>query len=347
MQPIKERSVLSGEHGERALPDWESARLFLQIVRHGSLRAAAEARRQSVNALRRRLDEFEQGLGFPLVTRHVDGVRLTPEGERVYVTAERMEAVAFELLRERDLVDQSVSGEVRLSVTEGLGTFWIAPRLVEFQQAYPQLLIEMSCNMLAPDVLRLEADVAVQLARPVAKDLLVTKLGRLHVMPFASTDYIATFGMPKTIDDLVRHHIVLQVASQVDSIDHYRKLFPGLAQAGHVAMRTNTSSAHLWSIAKGAGVGMLPTYAHAIAANIVPIDVGFHTAYDIWMTFHPDARRIARVRRLIDWLTESFSPKTYPWFRDEFIHPSELPVSIAGAAGRNPFAGFDGPGAKS
>jgi DNA-binding transcriptional LysR family regulator len=346
MQPTKERGVLPGEHGERGLPDWESARLFLQIVRHGSLRGAAEAQGLSVNTLRRRLEEFELELGFPLVTRHVDGVRLTPEGERVYATAERMEAVAFELLRERDKVDQSVSGEVRLSVTEGLGTFWIAPRLVEFQQAYPQLTVEMSCSMLAPDVLRLEADVAVQLTRPIAKDLRVTKLGRLHIMPFASADYIATYGMPKTIDDLVHHHIVLQVASQVDSEDYYAKLFPGRARAGHVAMRTNTSSAHLWSIAKGAGIGMLPTYAHAIAANLVPIDVGFHTEYDIWLTFHPDARRIARVGRLIDWLVDAFSPRACPWFRDDFIHPSELPVSLEGSARGNLFAGFDGPGAK-
>jgi hypothetical protein len=27
---------------------------------------------------------------------------------------------------------------------------------------------------------------------------------------------------------------------------------------------------------------------------------------------------------LIDWAIQAFSPQKYPWFRDEFIHPSEL-----------------------
>lgn len=341
MQSFWERGVPPGEHTERGVPDWESARLFLHIVRHGSFRAAAESLNQSVNALRRRLNEFEQRLGMPLVTRHVDGVRMTREGERIFAAAERMETVSFDLLRERDKAENSIAGEVRLAVTEGLGTFWIAPRLVEFQRAYPQLLVEMSCGMRPANVLRLEADLSVQITRPEAKDLTIRKLGRLHVMPFASRSYIATFGKPSTVAELAQHRIVLQVAAQIPGTE-YDRLFPGLAQPGHVALRTNTSSAHLWAIARGAGVGMLPTYAHAIAADIVPVEVGYRLTQDIWLSYHPDAKRIARVRRLIDWLVDAFSPRKHPWFRDEFIPPDQLPIGIAGST-QNNFASFDGP----
>jgi hypothetical protein len=46
------------------------------------------------------------------------------------------------------------------------------------------------------------------------------------------------------------------------------------------------------------------------------------------------------VNRLIEWLKEAFSPKLYPWFGDEFIHPNDLPLSVDGLPLMNLFAGF-------
>ena len=209
------RVVPHAEHAlqgaRRVIPDWEAVRVSLEVVRKGSFRAAAEHLRMSVNAVRRRVDELEQALGVTLLTRHVDGVRITAEGEKVFAAASQMESAAFGLLQARDQSDASnISGEVRLAVTEGLGTFWIAPRLVEFQRANPNLLIDVNCAMKSADVLRLEADVAIQITRPTAPDLRLVKLGRLHFLPFAAPSYLETFGYPKTVLDLIHHRILVQ-----------------------------------------------------------------------------------------------------------------------------------------
>ena len=90
-------------------------------------------------------------------------MRATAEGEKIYHAALRMEAASFELLHARNSAEKDVEGEVRLAVTEGLGTFWLAPRLVEFQRANPKLMVNLNCAMKSADVLRLEADVSVQL----------------------------------------------------------------------------------------------------------------------------------------------------------------------------------------
>ncbi|HEX3483651.1 MAG TPA: LysR family transcriptional regulator [Micropepsaceae bacterium] len=323
-----ERRVPNSEHAitgtRRVVPDWEAVRVSLEVVRRGSFRAAAEQMQMSVNALRRRVDELEKTLGVKLLTRHVDGVRITAEGEKVFAVASRMETASFDLLQAHDQTNSSISGEVRLAVTEGLGTFWIAPRLVEFQRANPNLLIDVNCAMKSADVLRLEADVAIQITRPTAPDLRMVKLGRLHLMPFAAPSYLETFGTPKSAQDLVRHRILVQSDDNVQWRDLYDRLFPGISPTAIVALRTNVSSAHYWSIAKGAGIGLLPTYAQWIGAPIVPLDLGIHETVDIWLTYHPDVKRIPRVSRLIDWTIQAFSPQKYPWFRDEFIHANEL-----------------------
>ena len=82
------------------------------------------------------------------------------------------------------------------------------------------------------------------------------------------------------------------------------------------------ASAHYWSIAKGAGIGMLATYGPVLGAQLIPLDIGVIQSLDIWMTYHPDVKRIARVKRMIDWIVQSFDPQRFPWFRDEFIHPT-------------------------
>ncbi len=328
MQPVAERAVPTSEqaaHALRALPDWEGARLFLEIVRRGSFRAAADGLNLSVNALRRRFTMFEDQLGMILLTRHTDGIRLTSEGELMLPAAERMEAASFDFARAWGQASQ-LSGEVRLAVTEGLGTFWIAPRLIEFQRAHPSLLVDMRCGMTPADVLRLEADIAIQILRPEAKDVRVVKLGRLHAMPFASREYVATYGSPKTMSELRDHRLVLQNSDQVASDEHFKVVFPNTPQQGIVTVRSNVSSAHLWAIAHGAGIGWLPTYSPHITANLVPLNLPLVISQDIWLTYHPDGNKIQRVRRLIDWVIDAFSPKTCPWFRDEFIHPRDLPT---------------------
>jgi len=332
--------VPSQQTSSRILSNWDGVRIFLQVVRRGSFRAAAEQLGQSVNALRRHVQELERQLGSPLMTRHVDGVRMTPEGAEVFAAAQRMETASFGLVRARERVDTAISGEVRLAITEGLGTFWLTPRLIDFQRTYPKLLIDMSCAMQSADVLRMEADASVQVTRPTSPDLKIIRVGRLHVMPYASKEYLDRYGVPKSIPDLLRHRIVLQIADQLTSQAEYDALFPGVPQPGFVAVRTNAGSAHYWTIAKGAGIGMLPSYAYAIGAQVVPLDIGLYRPVDIWLAYHPDAGRIPRVRRMLDWIIDSFDPKKFPWFADDFIHPRDLPEKLEGEAMVNMFAGF-------
>src|SRR5437016_1723491 len=90
------------------IPDWEAAHIFLEVTRCGSFRAAAQKLKQSVNALRRRIDEFERELGVPLLVRRVNGVQPTEEGSKIYAAAAQMESASFDLLRARQLSDQQI-----------------------------------------------------------------------------------------------------------------------------------------------------------------------------------------------------------------------------------------------
>lgn len=322
------------------MPDWETIRVFLTLERAGSFRSAASKLGVSINSVRRRIGDLETLVGAPLLTRHVDGIRLTAEGHVILEAAARMEAAAFGLMRAGETTPFTEAGEVRIAVTEGLGAFWLAPRLVEFQRANPRLTVDLRCAMESADVLRLEADVAIQLTRPTSPDLRMVKLGRIHLLPYAARTYEETYGLPAAPEDLTRHRIVVQAGSQSIRLEDYSRDVPGFPATVPVTLKINVSSAYYWAIAKGAGIGLLPTYASAIGARVVPVDNLGRFSRDIWLTYHPDVERIDRVRRTIDWVRAAFDGRRYPWFRDEFIHPRDLPAAIQGESLSDLFAGF-------
>jgi DNA-binding transcriptional LysR family regulator len=322
-----ERGVPQKERPKAALgslTDWDAARVFLEVVRCGSFRSAAERLQLSINVVRRRIDDFERQIGGTLFTRDVHGTRLTDEGALVVSAVERMEAASFDLLRAGNSVTNPLSGEVRVAITEGLGTFWVTPRLVEFQQSFPNIIVDLQCSIRSADVSRDEADIAIHLSPPVAPGVEMVRLGRVHLMCFASQKYLETYGMPRTPSEFAQHRLVMQVVDRVAAKEAFDAILPGYSQRDLLVMKTNVSSANYWAVASGAGIGMLPTYAFALGGKIIPLEVELRWAYDIWLSYHPGSGRIPRVRHMIDWLVEAFNPAKFPWFKDEFIHPSEF-----------------------
>lgn len=301
---------------------WDDLRVFVVVARVLSFRKAATALRTSSSTIMRRIERLEEIFGFRLFDRLPDGVGLTAEGRSVYATAQQMERASHSLRAQLDQ-DLTTRGMVRCSVTEGLGTMWILPHLAQFGRTHPSTIVDLRCSMEVADVLRMEADVAVQLEKPDRPDVKSVRLGRMHVCLFASKRYAETYGLPKDLSEIRRHRLVHQHAPQVEE-DALRRMLELPSIEGVVALRTNASTALASAIEFGIGIGPLPTYIVAIGTDLVPLDIDLRYAVDIWMTYHPDARSISRVSHFIDWLRTLFDPKRYPWFGDAFIHPNEL-----------------------
>ena len=301
---------------------WDDLRLFVIAARHESFRKAAAVLRTSSSTVTRRIERLERDLGLRLFNRVPEGVTLTREGRSVLGAAQHMERASLALRRYLDQ-DLTTRGIVRCTVTEGLGTFWILPKLADFQRANPYTVVDLRCTMEQADVVRFEADVAIQFTRPTNPDLVTAKLARLHVYPFAARRYLDTYGAPGSVADLVHHRIVDQVSPQFEE-----GTVPALlgldSIEGIVSMRTNASTAHFYAVELGIGIGGLPTYAIPLGADVVPLDIGLQHHVDVWLAYHPDVIGIPRVALLVDWLRDIFSPRRYPWFRDEFIHPRDL-----------------------
>lgn len=310
---------------EERMPDWHAAWVFLELHRSGSIRACARRLTMTISSIRRRVEELEVSVGQRLMTRHTDGIRVTPEGEELIKIIERMESEAIKMLRLGDFRENNLEGSVRIAVTEGLGAAWLTPHLPGLHRTSAKLRVDLVCGMTSVDVLRMEADLAVQLTRPQAQDVKVVRLGYLHVMPYAAPAYLREFGKPETVEQLATHRLVLQIAEQTSAAENLARIFGDRPFTGTVAMTTNFSTANALAIVNRVGIGWLPTYVTPTRLGLIPIECDAEGRFDVWLTYHPDVEKIPRVRHTIEWIRSIFDARRFPAFGERRIHPSELP----------------------
>src|ERR1700761_2511058 len=290
MQQLLQRGAAVMQHRTDEVLDasWDDLKAFLACTKYRSFRNAAEVLGLTSTTLMRRIDRLEERIGCKLFLRDQSGLTLSEDGAAMIGEVTGMERHAFNLFR-RASQSSETAGTVRVAVTEGPGNFWILPRLIDFHRTYRKITVDLRCAMEQADVARLEADIAIQLEPPTNPDLIVAKLGRLHIYAFVSEEYRKLHGVPASLSELKSHRIVKQNAPQVDD-SAYARILGLTSLEGIVGIKTNSSVGVLYAVERGAGVGFLPTASIALGAPLIAVDVGVSHRADLWLTYHKEFR---------------------------------------------------------
>ena len=255
--------------------------------------------------------------------RSHDGIRLTAEGSAILEVALEMQSLGSRL--QRDLGDESVVRHGRISIccSEGIGEFWLAPRLLSLQERLPRHDVSLHNDFNQTRIDPRNSDLSVGFLRPAGMDTVVSRLASLHFMVYASHDYIARNGAPTSINEAKKHRFVVHEAPGM--APDLANIFIGEAASRQImTTRVNTSSSLFRAIANGVGIGALPTYVRTQSMQVRPLDLPIQLKFDLWLSFERSAKSSVPVRIAIDWLHECFDPQKYPWFAEDFIHPDEF-----------------------
>lgn len=315
-----DRQTISSRVG---LVNWDDIRLFNTVASELGFRKAALKLGLSVNTIRTRIQRLENSLGTVLFARNSDGVALTSEGTLVLEVALDMQSSSRRL--PTDGGDNTVlkNGELRICCSEGIGEFWLTPRLAALQDRVPRLTVALTSDFDQNRIHSHESDVRIGFMRPTDPDAVVMKLATLHFLLYASDDYLRRHGEPLSFEDAEKHRFVVQEAPGLHN--GTMALFVGEDLAKRLAvMKVNTSYSLYWAISQGLGIGALPTYVRAISRNVHPLNLPMQLKFDLWMSYARSMRGSQPVRAAIDWLKECFDTQKYPWFADRFVHPNDF-----------------------
>lgn len=279
--------------------DWNDLRYFLELHRSGRLLATARKLNTTHATVARHIENIERDLGTQLFAQHTGGYQLTPAGLALLKHAEAMENTA--LLAQEEM-SQSISplGQVRLGVTEGLGTMFLAPRLGELMRQYPGLELELVSVPRFVSITNREADIAITLERPNADLVISRRLTRYRLSLFASPAYLEKAPPLRDRDDLCKH----QWIGYVDDLLFSQELMFHHSFCRHpqVVFRSTSVVAQQQAAQAGVGLAILPQFMGLHDPLLVPVLPEEFIEREYWMCTRRELHRSVRLRLVWDFL---------------------------------------------
>jgi DNA-binding transcriptional LysR family regulator len=286
--------------------DWDKLRIFHAAAEAGSFTHAGETLSISQSAVSRHISALERDLNVPLFHRHARGLVLTEQGELLFRTAQDV----FSKLASTQILladsREKPSGDLKVTTTIALGTGWLAPRLNEFMNLYPDIRLQL---LLDDEILNLtmrEADVAIWFGSPTQQDLVRRKLFTVHYHVYASGDYVKRHGKPKSLDDIDKHRIMTYggpVPSPFREMNWLENLGRDSQGPREPALRINSLLALREAVAQGAGIAVLPDYLAKDYPRLVHVleDMDM-PVFDTFFVYPEDLKDTKRVNAFRDFL---------------------------------------------
>jgi len=279
--------------------DWDHLQSFLAIARHGNLSSAAKALGVSQTTMGRRLEQLHVRAGARLLQKTPTGFALTPAGQRVLASIERMESEALAVEQSIFGEDERVSGEVRITTTETFAAEVITPMVSSLARQHPGLKVALITDYRTLSLSRREADIAIRLGPFEQHEVVVRRVADIAMAMYASKRYLADHGQPDFEVGCRGMHVVT-LQEDLALLPEARRLSE-LAPAAAVVMRSNSRAVLASSINAGLGFGFLPCYLATKSEALVELTPpGGRVLRDVWLGAHKDIRQARRIRLVLD-----------------------------------------------
>ncbi len=292
---------------------WDSYRAFVAVLEMGSLSAAARHLSISAPTIARHIETLEATLGVTLFSRSSTGLQATSAALALVPQIQTMVIAEAAVHRLASGEASSERGVVRLTSSEIVGTEILPALLVEFQNAYPDTVIELSLTNQREDLLRRDSDIAIRMVRPEQDALIAKKIGTVDVGLYAHQNYIEKQGIPHSLEELRQHRII--GFDKQFSISRTTQL--GNLNRDMFSFRCDSDFAQLAALRAGLGIGGCQMRIAERHPDLVPLWGGRKIFdMDMWLVMHRDQRQVRRVKLLFDWLAKGLIPYTNQPYRE-------------------------------
>lgn len=189
------------------MDDLKPFALFAEVVRAGSLSAAARHLRISTSAVSQRLRALEQAHGVTLLHRSTRKLALTEAGVQFAVHCQALVDAADRARHQLTLARDAPEGELRLSAPVGFARH-VAPALAPLLAAHPALKLRLLVDDAMIDLIDARIDLALRAGRLADSSWAARRLCVFEFVLCAAPAYLARAGTPATPADLLQHQWV-------------------------------------------------------------------------------------------------------------------------------------------
>ena len=291
--------------------------VFSQVVRSGSITAAADAMDMAKSAVSKQLARLEERLQVKLLVRNARRLDLTPEGEHLLPMVESLIAETRRLVEVATDEISAPAGRVRLAASNEFGELMMATLLPELNRRYPEIEIAVKLGYSFDDLQDPSFDLAFRIGNINDDRLVSHELGRFHRVLVASPQLA---GLDKLSDPWQLQDFNCMIFS---SEDHQREwpLFQtgNPQQAVRIPVSGRLSALSFSALATAAqaaaGIAFVPDFVVRESikrGELTRVLPDWRSAdAPVFLAYRYGSHKIARIRTVID-LARSLVPDILP-----------------------------------
>lgn len=286
-------------------------RAFTRVVeRRGFARAASDLglpRSRTSEAVQ----QLERHLGVRLLVRTTRTVTLTTEGEEYH---RRCVAILAAIEEADAAATQTVpAGPLRIEVHSGFAKRYLLPGLPVFLRRHPNVQLHVGEGDRLIDLVAEGVDCAVRVGAPADSGLIGRKLGMLAEGTFASPDYLARHGTPRSLAELDGHRMIGFMSSATRAVMPLEfRTNSGVSFVSlPVSVTVSAAAANAGLARLGLGLIQVPRYrvADDLASGALVEVLAEHppTASPVYLLYLAGRQLSPRVRIFIEWAYSEIS----------------------------------------
>jgi DNA-binding transcriptional LysR family regulator len=295
---------------------WTEIELFVQVAETGSLSRAAELLHLSNASASRHLAALETRLGVRLVERNTRRLYLTDTGREFF---QRSRAILADLRDAESTVNAAAlnpTGVLRVTASLSFSMHHIAPLLREYTERYPNVTVHVEAANRYLDIIDNNIDVAIR-NREYEPDSNITirRLAGTRRILTASPAYLSRCGVPRGIDDLHRHKLLIY--THANNPNELRFTRGDEQQTINVKGLLESNDGQILRAAALDGMGILvqPSYIvydDIVAGRLVPMLDDWDLPRLTVNLAYPSRKHLsAKVRTFIDFMAAHFEKMDY------------------------------------
>ncbi len=288
----------------------EGMRTFVAVATHNSFTEGARRVGISTKLASKYVGQLEQRLNSQLLHRTTRSVTLTDTGRSYY---ERCLPVLEQFDELEDLVQlrqTDLSGRIRITAPTGYGTMYLVRLLHPFQEAHPDVEIELRLSDHNVSLVDEGFDLALRFGTLKDSNLVARKLMDMRIVCCAAPEYLARHGQPKQPQALSTHNCLLLAISTQTAEWEFRGPDGPYKVPVSGNFRANSPPAVASMAADGLGIARVPLYTAQPYLEDGRLQVLFEDAeapvISMYAVYPPSRHLTARIRALIDHLAAQF-----------------------------------------
>lgn len=287
---------------------------FARVAYHASFTRAAAELGVSPSALSQTVRTLEGRLGVRLLDRSTRRVGVTEIGQRFLADA-RLGLSALETAI--DVVNESRErpvGLLRVNLSRTAAEILVLPHLIEFNEAFPDITLEMHCDNALLDLVGNGFDAGIRLGENLAQDVVAVQLGgRRRIATVAAPRYLEGRTPPRTPEDLKAHRCInVRLGGSV-----YRWEFSHKGRDFDIEttgpLLTNDGDVLLAAVRAGAGIACAfeaQVQDDIAAGRLVPLLKAWWPTFPGFYLYYPSRIHVSRkLRVFIDFMQQRLNPR--------------------------------------